>query len=66
MKPGPITCGIISAWTWAVTLLQSSTVAYEYGNMLESRNVRCYSLTSLIVAGPFWVSISEVETGTFD
>lgn len=24
-------CGVVSAWTWAATLLQSSTVAYEYG-----------------------------------
>ena len=31
MKPGLIASGIVSAWTWAATLLQSSTVAYEYG-----------------------------------
>lgn len=31
IKPGLIASGIVSAWTWAATLLQSSTVAYEYG-----------------------------------
>lgn len=24
-------CGVVSAWTWAATLLQSSTVAYQFG-----------------------------------
>ncbi|KAK8207884.1 hypothetical protein M8818_004137 [Zalaria obscura] len=31
IKPGLIASGIVSAWTWAATLLQASTVAYEYG-----------------------------------
>ena len=31
IKPGLITAGIVSAWTWAATLLQSSTVACTYG-----------------------------------
>ncbi|KAF1921655.1 Sodium:solute symporter family-domain-containing protein [Ampelomyces quisqualis] len=31
VKPGLIASGIVSAWTWAATLLQSSTVAYQYG-----------------------------------
>ncbi|KZT28417.1 Na+/solute symporter [Neolentinus lepideus HHB14362 ss-1] len=31
VKPGLIASGIVSAWTWAATLLQSCTVAYEYG-----------------------------------
>ncbi|KAJ6582933.1 solute symporter family transporter [Mycena vulgaris] len=31
VKPGLIASGIVSAWTWAATLLQSSTVAYSYG-----------------------------------
>ncbi|GAD98264.1 hypothetical protein AN7373.2 [Paecilomyces variotii No. 5] len=30
IKPGLIASGVVSAWTWAATLLQSSTVAYEY------------------------------------
>ncbi|KAG1894935.1 Na+/solute symporter [Suillus fuscotomentosus] len=29
--PGLICCGIVSAWTWSATLLQSSTVAYTFG-----------------------------------
>ncbi|KAF2205930.1 hypothetical protein GQ43DRAFT_477020 [Delitschia confertaspora ATCC 74209] len=31
VKPSLIANGIVSAWTWAATLLQSSTVAYLYG-----------------------------------
>ncbi|KAL1969214.1 hypothetical protein VTN77DRAFT_468 [Rasamsonia byssochlamydoides] len=31
VEPGLIASGVVSAWTWAATLLQSSTVAYEYG-----------------------------------
>ncbi|KAK6443498.1 hypothetical protein LTR95_000325 [Oleoguttula sp. CCFEE 5521] len=31
IKPGLIASGIVSAWTWAATLLQSATVAYTYG-----------------------------------
>ncbi|KAH8658775.1 Sodium:solute symporter family-domain-containing protein [Tricladium varicosporioides] len=31
VKSGLIASGIVSAWTWAATLLQSSTVAYTYG-----------------------------------
>ncbi|KAI0674267.1 urea transporter [Trametes maxima] len=31
VKPGLIASGIVSAWTWAATLLQSSAVAYKDG-----------------------------------
>lgn len=31
VKAGLIASGVVSAWTWAATLLQSSTVAYSYG-----------------------------------
>ena len=31
MKPGLIAAGIVSAWTWAAALRQSSNVAYTYG-----------------------------------
>ncbi|KAK3112300.1 hypothetical protein LTR53_011566 [Teratosphaeriaceae sp. CCFEE 6253] len=31
IKLGLIACGVVSAWTWAATLLQSATVAYQYG-----------------------------------
>ncbi|KIW64538.1 hypothetical protein PV04_09464 [Phialophora macrospora] len=31
VKPGLIAAGVVSAWTWAATLLQSSTIAYKYG-----------------------------------
>ncbi|CCL99827.1 uncharacterized protein FIBRA_01851 [Fibroporia radiculosa] len=31
IKPGLVCCGIVSAWTWSATLLQSSTTAYTFG-----------------------------------
>jgi SSS family transporter len=31
VKTGLIACSVVSAWTWAATLLQSSTVAYQFG-----------------------------------
>ncbi|RVX70503.1 hypothetical protein B0A52_05154 [Exophiala mesophila] len=31
IKSGLIACGTVSAWTWAATLLQASTVTYQYG-----------------------------------
>ena len=31
VKPGLIAAGIVSSWTWAATLLTSSTFAYTYG-----------------------------------
>ncbi|KAK4053931.1 hypothetical protein OIO90_003768 [Microbotryomycetes sp. JL221] len=31
VKPGLIASGIVSSWTWAATLLQSSAVAYKFG-----------------------------------
>jgi Na+/proline symporter len=31
IKIGLLASSVVSAWTWAATLLQSSAVAYEYG-----------------------------------
>ena len=31
IKMGLTACDIVSKWTWAATLLQSSNVAYQYG-----------------------------------
>lgn len=31
IKTGLVAASIVSAWTWAATLLQSSTVAYQFG-----------------------------------
>ncbi|KAF4122876.1 urea-proton symporter [Geosmithia morbida] len=31
VKAGMVASAVVSAWTWAATLLQSSTVTYEYG-----------------------------------
>jgi hypothetical protein len=31
VKSGLVASAVVSSWTWAATLLQSSTVAYKYG-----------------------------------
>ncbi|MEJ7642215.1 MAG: hypothetical protein WKF36_08485 [Candidatus Nitrosocosmicus sp.] len=31
LKTGLVASSIVSTWTWAATLLQSSTVAYQFG-----------------------------------
>ncbi|MGH9987446.1 MAG: hypothetical protein ACRD8W_26175 [Nitrososphaeraceae archaeon] len=31
VKTGLIATSLVSAWTWAATLLQSSTVAFQFG-----------------------------------
>jgi len=31
VKSGLVAAAVVSSWTWAATLLQSSTVAYSYG-----------------------------------
>lgn len=31
VKPGLICCGIVSAWTWSATLLQSSAATHQDG-----------------------------------
>lgn len=31
VKIGLLASSVVSAWTWAATLLQSSSVAYDYG-----------------------------------
>ena len=31
IKIGLLASSVVSAWTWAATLLQSSSVAYDYG-----------------------------------
>ncbi|CEQ39866.1 SPOSA6832_01425, partial [Sporobolomyces salmonicolor] len=33
VKPGLICCGIVSAWTWSATLLQSSAATYQSGTI---------------------------------
>jgi Na+/proline symporter len=42
VKPGLIAAGIVSAWTWAATLLQSATVGYRYG-VAGNRNESLHS-----------------------
>ena len=31
VKTGLVAAAVVSSWTWAATLLQSTTVTYEYG-----------------------------------
>lgn len=31
VKSGLVAAAVVSSWTWAATLLQSSAVAYQYG-----------------------------------
>lgn len=31
VKSGLVAAAVVSSWTWAATLLQSSAVAYKYG-----------------------------------
>ena len=31
VKPGLVAAGIVSAWTWAASLLQSSVMTFNYG-----------------------------------
>lgn len=31
MKSGLVAAAVVSSWTWAATLLQSTAVAYKYG-----------------------------------
>jgi Na+/proline symporter len=31
VKSGLVASAVVSSWTWAATLLQSSAVAYQYG-----------------------------------
>ena len=72
VKPGLIAAGIVSAWTWAATLLQSSTVAFNYGlagpfwceYMNQPRNLGFEDLGGCVVLSGFlgerWgVSASE-------
>jgi len=35
VPPGLIAAGIVSAWTWAATLLQSSATAYVYSHLIR-------------------------------
>jgi hypothetical protein len=54
VKPGLIASGIVSAWTWAATLLQSSTVStvswFDIDSLIDRRQV-AYNYG---IAGPFW------------
>src|ERR671939_71356 len=49
VKAGLVASSVVSAWTWAATLLQSSTVAYQFGISGPSgmQRVLAYKLSSL-------------------
>ncbi|TFK47109.1 Na+/solute symporter [Heliocybe sulcata] len=46
VKPGLVCCGIVSAWTWSATLLQSSTAAYTFADEAV-----------VGVSGPWWYGV---------
>jgi Na+/proline symporter len=53
VKPGLIASGIVSAWTWAATLLQSSTVSKLH--VIITSFADAYQVAYTYgVAGPFW------------
>jgi Na+/proline symporter len=54
VKPGLIASGIVSAWTWAATLLQSSTVGTVLWFKLDNLSNRWQVAYTYGVAGPFW------------
>lgn len=31
MKTGLVSAAVVSSWTWAATVMQSSAIAYQYG-----------------------------------
>jgi Na+/proline symporter len=35
VKSGLVASAVVSSWTWAATLLQSTSVAYRYGKSCE-------------------------------
>ena len=37
VKSGLVASAVVSSWTWAATLLQSTMVGYEYGVSVSSR-----------------------------
>ena len=41
VKSGLVASAVVSSWTWAATLLQSSSVAFRYG-MFYSKNRNIY------------------------
>jgi Na+/proline symporter len=54
VKSGLVASAVVSSWTWAATLLQSSSVAFRYGmcycNVCHARK----SLQLQGVSGPLW------------
>lgn len=53
VKSGLVASAVVSSWTWAATLLQSSGVAYNYGKK-ELLQVPAGSNFMTGVSGPFW------------
>ena len=41
VKSGLVASAVVSSWTWAATLLQSSSIAFRYG-MFWSKNRNVY------------------------
>lgn len=55
VKSGLVASAVVSSWTWAATLLQSSSVAFRYGSYSIEEYARIIPrLTTIGVSGPFW------------
>ncbi|KAI0640928.1 Sodium:solute symporter family-domain-containing protein [Trametes meyenii] len=59
VKPGLVCCGIVSAWTWSATLLQSSTAAYTFGEHVAIP--KWYGVGGTIQLGLFAMVAAKVK-----
>lgn len=51
VKPGLVAAGIVSAWTWAATLLQSTVMTYTYGKVtVQTTNEQYPTLAGNLVS----------------
>ncbi|CAB5362142.1 unnamed protein product [Rhizophagus irregularis] len=50
VKTGLVASAVVSSWTWAATLLQSSSVAYKYGTFLYASGATIQVLLFAILA----------------
>jgi hypothetical protein len=60
LKSGLVASSVVSTWTWAATLLQSTTVTYRYGIIGISEDMRAVANDSLID------TVSQAHCGTLE
>ena len=54
VKSGLVASGVVSSWTWSATLLQSSSVAYNYGVRYASERSLSVVRTKLLTGAQKW------------